>query len=130
TRTVMYALSQFVGFNTSQIRYSILYSPGNVPLGTEMIPVSVSSSGTISVAPTGLPSFSVPTTVVVILSNVTGCPFRRSLVRALPTFGSPVDPLTSYRPSSLAWIGADPTITIATVLSQLSGFNTSQISYG
>ena len=61
--------------------------------------------------------------------TVACAPSSVSLASTVPTV-PPAAPLTGPRVSSLATIGAALTVIVATAVSQLDGFRTSQIVYG
>ena len=128
TGIIIVAGSQLVGFNFSQIVYTIVYVPAGVPAGTDTTPVVVFRVGT------GAPSIEVAAVVTAIFTLVTvACaPFKVSIplplfARALPALAFPLVPLEAARVSSCATIAALFTGTNTVVVEQLAGFNFSQI---
>ncbi len=70
TVIVEVAVSQFVGFNTSQIEYVTVYVPAGVPAATVIVPLA------FNVKPVGT-----VTPVNVISDGITTAPFKVSFVK-------------------------------------------------
>ena len=128
TGIIIVAGSQLVGFNFSQIVYTIVYVPAGVPAGTDTTPVVVFRVGT------GAPPIEVATVVTAIFTLVTvaWAPLRVSIPlplssKTLPIFALPIIPLEEARVSSCATIAALVTGTNTVADEQFVGFNFSQI---
>ena len=118
TVTVTVAVSQFVGFSCSQIRYVTVYVPAGVAGATFTAPVAGSrvTFGWV-----------VLTWLIVTLASVAGAPFKVSLASTLGTAVPPDAPDATEPVSLTASIGEAETTTVAAALSQLFGLRTSQI---
>jgi hypothetical protein len=80
--------------------------------GTLTMPVAGSITGTGNPGVSGVAGVRID---AVMSAGFTGTPLSRSLVKALPTFGSPVAPLTGPKLSSVATMAGGTSRTVTTV---------------
>ena len=108
TVTVTVAVSQFVGFTISQIRYTKVYVPAAVPGATLTPPVAglMVTFGSV-----------VLTWVITTVANVAGAPFSVSLTNTLGTATPPVAPFATM-PLSLTASITTLVTGVVTVLAQ------------
>ena len=123
TTIVAVAVSQFVGFNTSQIVYGYVYTPAVVPAAIVIVPslfITMLPAAGVGAAPGVSVTLPPPT--------LTAPPFKLSLVNTLAVL-PPLAPFTGVplKSSSTASIGAAPTVTVTVLVLQLVGLSCSQI---